>query len=287
MRVYLHQMVRLKCLKPSNLATLTWSSPRYKHLPETLFIQSSDGTLSFISTANTYGSYRCEAEEGNYTAVIQSYDVQLVAPPHAMSPNPDGDEDPLPENTDGLYKDFITLARPSSEDPENYTGKDQHDQFTNNSNKDFGSIVNIQLFTPTAEFRTELDNNLQKLTEEKSFYVEMVILAFLLAVCVCLLVLAGFYMWQQQRSRLKPPSVQVMMVKETRRCRAFLLWTAQKIRTSEWWSESADPCPANVSATILCPSVVVLCLLLHVPSGSMVFCETAETHQTIKQSETS
>lgn len=207
MRVYLHQTVRLKCLKPSNLATLTWTSPRYKHLPETLFIQSSDGTLSFISTADTSGSYHCEAEEGNYRAVIQSYDVQLVAAPRAMSPNPDGDEDPLPEITDGLYKDFITSVRPSSEDQKNYKGKDQHDQFTNKSdiNKDFGSIVNIQLFTPTAEFRMELDNNLQKLTEANSFYVEMVILAFLLAVCVCLLVLAGFHIWQQQRTRLKPP----------------------------------------------------------------------------------
>lgn len=70
-------MVRLQCRRPSSVATLTWTSPRFAHLPEELFIQSADGNLSFFATDATFGTYRCEAEEDGYREGVASYSVQL------------------------------------------------------------------------------------------------------------------------------------------------------------------------------------------------------------------
>lgn len=69
-------MVRLQCRRPSSVAALTWTSPRFARLPEELFIQSADGNLSFFATDATFGTYRCEAEEDGYTEGVASYSVQ-------------------------------------------------------------------------------------------------------------------------------------------------------------------------------------------------------------------
>ncbi|XP_045898438.1 semaphorin-4A-like [Micropterus dolomieu] len=86
--VHLNEAVRLQCQKPSNLATVTWTSPRFRNLPEKLFILSADGSLSFLATADTFGIYRCEAVEGGYKEEVASYAVRQIAPPRSMSPIP-------------------------------------------------------------------------------------------------------------------------------------------------------------------------------------------------------
>lgn len=177
-------MVRLQCLKRSNLATLTWTSPRFKHLPEKLFIQSADGSLSFLATADTFGIYRCEAEEGSYKEVVVSYDVRRIASPRSMSSVPKGDEHHAPNNT----------------------SKDEGDQFNKD---DSGSTNNFQGldFTPTprkdAEFRKELLDEDLKMTAGKSYHSELVVVSLLLVACICVLVLAGLHMWRQRRTGLR------------------------------------------------------------------------------------
>lgn len=207
--VYLNEVVRLQCLKPSNLATLTWTSPRFKHLPEKLFIQSADGSLSFLATADTFGIYRCEAEEGSYKEVVVSYDVRHIASPRSMSSVPKGDEHHAPNNKDEFYEDIVTAVAsvtPPSGDPEGYTSKDEGDQFNKD---DSGSTNNFQGldFTPTprkdAEFRKELPDEDLKMTAGKSYHSELVVVSLLLVACICVLVLAGLHMWRQRRTGLR------------------------------------------------------------------------------------
>lgn len=176
--VYLNEVVRLQCLKCSNLATLTWTSPRFKHLPEKLFIQSADGSLSFLATADTFGIYRCEAEEGSYKEVVVSYDVRQIASPRSMSSVPKGDEHHAPNNKDEFYEDIVTavasVTPPSGETPR----------------KD-------------AEFKKELLDEDLKMTAGKSYHSELVVVSLLLVACICVLVLAGLHMWRQRRTGLR------------------------------------------------------------------------------------
>ncbi|GLD69007.1 semaphorin-4B-like protein [Lates japonicus] len=81
--VNLNEVATLQCLKPSNLATLTWTSPQFSNLPEKHFVQSTDGSLSFLVSASTFGTYSCEAEEGGYKEVVASYTVRQMAPPRS------------------------------------------------------------------------------------------------------------------------------------------------------------------------------------------------------------
>lgn len=201
--VYLNEVVRLQCLKRSNLATLTWTSPRFKHLPEKLFIQSADGSLSFLATADTFGIYRCEAEEGSYKEVVMSYDVRRIAPPRSMSHVPKGDEHHAPNNKDEFYEDIETAVptvTPPSGEPEGYTSRGKGDQF---NKEDSGSTNNFQGldFTPTPRKDPTSRGYDQS---AKSYHSELVVVSHLLVACIVLiLVLAGLYMWRQRRTGLK------------------------------------------------------------------------------------
>ncbi|XP_070768446.1 semaphorin-4A-like [Enoplosus armatus] len=214
--VHLNEAVRLQCQKPSNLATLTWTSPRFKNLPEKLFIQSADGGLSFFATADTFGSYRCESEEGGYKEVVESYDVRQITP-HSMSPILN-----VPSNKDESYEDIATeepvTHRVPPSDPEDNDMKDESEEFTTNlkneadykNKEDSGLKNNLQDndvdFTPTsrkdAQSRKEpLDDT--QMTKEKSYHRELVVVSLLLATCVCVLILGGLHMWRQRKTGLR------------------------------------------------------------------------------------
>ncbi|XP_073342175.1 semaphorin-4A-like [Pagrus major] len=223
-RVHLNEVVKLPCVKPSNLAALTWTSPRLKAQTNNLFIQSADGTLSFIATADTFGSYRCEAEEGRYKEVVMSYNVWLIAPPRSMSPVTKVNNDDPPGTKDESFEDISTdkpptFMSPTSEHPEDDRRTDAGDKFTTNlkeeaeSNaEDSGSKNDLEDddldFTPTsrnnAQVMEELPDDTQKVLKEKSYYSELVVVSLLLAACVCVLILGGLHMWNRRRTGLKP-----------------------------------------------------------------------------------
>ncbi|XP_056301178.1 semaphorin-4B-like isoform X2 [Pseudoliparis swirei] len=109
--VHLNEAVRLRCLKPSNLATLTWTSPGFKSLPEELFIPSADGGLIFFAAAATFGSYRCEAEEDGYREVVASYVVQQVAAPDLRRDARSGKETPeIARVQESFYGELVAVS---------------------------------------------------------------------------------------------------------------------------------------------------------------------------------
>lgn len=222
--VHLNEAVRLQCLKPSNLATLTWTSSPFKNLPEKLFIQAADGSLSFLATADTFGIYRCVAEEGKYKEVIASYNVRQIAPPRSMSPIPKSDKYHVPHNKDESYQEIQTEkpVTPPAGDPEDYMITAEGDTFTtyledetDSNEEDSGSQNNLQDsgldFTPTSsqdiQSRKELLDGTQKKPEEKSYYSEMVVVSLLLAACICVLILGGLHVWRQRETSFKMNSL--------------------------------------------------------------------------------
>uniref|UniRef100_A0A672G3G1 Sema domain-containing protein n=1 Tax=Salarias fasciatus TaxID=181472 RepID=A0A672G3G1_SALFA len=98
--VALGEVVNLRCQKPSNQASVSWTSHPFKSLSEKLFIRSADGSLRFLAAADTMGTYRCEAEEGGHREVVSSYEVQQTAQPRSLNPLPRVPEEP--------YEDIVT-----------------------------------------------------------------------------------------------------------------------------------------------------------------------------------
>lgn len=201
--------MRLQCSKPSNLASLTWSSPQFKDLSDNLFIQSSDGSLSFLATADKVGIYRCEAEEGGYKEVVKIYNVQHTPPPRSMSPAPECDERYEFTNQDQTYEDIratAPAARPPSGEQED---SEEYDEGESGSS-DAPAPAPIPGPTPKEEGRGRegQSDGVLKRTAEKSYYSELVVVSVLLAACICVLcVLTTSLMWYQRRTglRISPP----------------------------------------------------------------------------------
>uniref|UniRef100_A0A8C2WRM4 Sema domain-containing protein n=1 Tax=Cyclopterus lumpus TaxID=8103 RepID=A0A8C2WRM4_CYCLU len=192
--VLLNEAVRLRCLKPSNLATLTWTSSRFKSLPEKVFILSVDGGLSFLAAAATFGSYRCEAEEGGYKEVVASYDVQQVASPRAFSP--------VAKET---YEELVAATMQPTGDPEEelqFTTDVEHktDPGLKNDLQDDDPGITPN---PGRDARSGKETLEETRVEEKSFYGELVAVSLLLAICVLALTLGGLHAWRQRKAGLK------------------------------------------------------------------------------------
>uniref|UniRef100_UPI0037E9A351 semaphorin-4A-like n=1 Tax=Semicossyphus pulcher TaxID=241346 RepID=UPI0037E9A351 len=217
--VNLNEAVRLPCQKPSNPSTLTWTSHRFTHLPEELFIQSADGSLTFIATADTFGTYRCEAEEGGYKEVIASFDIRPIASPRSTGPLPKDEPEQMPEDEDdeGIVSEEPKAAttQPSG-DPEDPTS--QGDDFTinqteqNDHNKDKTTLNSFQDSAFGLDSTSRKDSHIGKepldgSPEEKSYYTELVVVSLLLVACICLLILGGLHMWRQSTAGKMNPLV--------------------------------------------------------------------------------
>ncbi|XP_069581790.1 semaphorin-4A-like [Brachyistius frenatus] len=198
----LNRAVTLRCVKPSNMAALTWTSPRFQQLPEDLFIQSADSSLRFLATPDTFGTYRCEAEEGGFREVVARYDVRQVAPPRSMSLLPKVDDPSAAESTDGLSEDVL---------PEEPVVKDQgvttgSEDWTDSGVEDFGlkrdDSTNLPLTFGTDSW-SRLDPS-EHAWPEKSYRSELVVVSLLLATCCCITMLAALHVWRQKKTSLKP-----------------------------------------------------------------------------------
>lgn len=212
--VALNEVVRLRCVKPSNLATLTWTSPQFSSLPEELFIRLADGSLSFLATAGTLGTYRCEAEEGGYKETVVSYNVRQIAPPRSISPMPSDDEQSVHESKDESYEEIpteqtVTSRVQPSGDKEDFDTKDKEatfaptlkDETEENPGSETDNCSNIKQTSRTdTRSSPELSNDPPK---EKSYYGELVGVSILLAICILILMLGLLQMGRQRRPGLK------------------------------------------------------------------------------------
>ncbi|XP_071324867.1 semaphorin-4A-like isoform X2 [Trachinotus anak] len=210
--VDVNEAVTLPCLKPSNLAALTWTSSQSRNLPEKLFIQSADGSLRFLATASTFGNYHCEAEEGGYKEVVVGYNVRQRASPRSMSPSPTVSDQHVPSSQDEPQEDII-FETPGTE-PSGEPG-DEEDTFTTRfkdettiKTQDPGLKNNFEDngLNSTVTSRTETHSGKKPVDatrEEKSYYSELVVVSLLLVLCICILALGGLHMWRQRKTEVK------------------------------------------------------------------------------------
>nr|XP_020474506.1 semaphorin-4A-like [Monopterus albus] len=205
--VALNRAVRLQCVKPSNLATLTWTSSQIRSRPENFFIRSSDGSLSFLASDATFGSYHCEAEEGGYKEVVASYNVRSIASPRSMNPSPN-----IPSQNDESYEDIRTVSPlplpgepeclPKEEDGDDDKGKtDTKEQSEQETSLQHGRLDT----TPTCKSGAQsMKEPFDEACKEKSYYSELVVVVTLLVLTyICILTLGGLHVWRQRRSGLK------------------------------------------------------------------------------------
>ncbi|XP_024114109.1 semaphorin-4B [Oryzias melastigma] len=196
--VSLNQAVRLQCEKPSSLAVLSWTSPQRKFLPETLFIRSPDGGLSFLASAQTLGTYSCEAEEAGHREVVVSYRVLETFTPRSIVPQPGEDfedistETAVPEDSVNT-PDPPVLETPSAEDP----GKPAA---TTKAGPDVPTKPAYKTSSSTS--RTENQISMDVPRREKSFYGELVVVSLLLAASVCVMAVGAFVVWRQKKTGL-------------------------------------------------------------------------------------
>ncbi|XP_026227332.1 semaphorin-4B-like isoform X2 [Anabas testudineus] len=211
LNVRLNEAVNLQCVKPSNLATLTWTSPQFSRNQDKLFIQSADGNLSFFATNATFGTYHCEAEEAGYTEVVASYDVQQISP---MRPRTNINERGVSGN-DEPYEEITTkepeipvkpsdtddfMTEPESDD-NNETAIPTQDSGL--SSVQFTDLARIPSAGKSPESRNE---PLGEIRKEKSYHSELVVVSLLLVFCICILILCGLHMWRQSKTANKVDS---------------------------------------------------------------------------------
>ncbi|KAM4736454.1 semaphorin-4A-like [Anableps anableps] len=212
--VQLNESVKLQCLKPSNMATLSWSSSHAAVLPEKLFIQAADGSLSFLASTGTFGSYRCEAEEGGVREVVVSYSVrQASGPRHLTTDN----EESVSESPENIYEDNGTeesAVIPVLHAPKNKTlitseegsqpGKnlaaDPKEHVT--AAKGDGKTDSVQEVVPTSRKDSwSMRKPGEEAQNQRSYHSELVVVSLLLAACVLILAFGAFRIRRQKDAR--------------------------------------------------------------------------------------
>lgn len=192
----------LKCVKPSNLAALVWTSPQFEILRKDVFIQSAEGSLIFHASTATFGTYRCEAQEGGQQEVVISYDVRQIgsaqprSPPLEVDHIPDASEEP--DESILTTQPTTSVTTPVGDPTEsrgagsivtkqNTNANDEEPKFKNTSPSDGLNS------TDDPSWNERLN------APKRSYHSELVVVSLLLATCVLLLLLAGLHIRRQRQ----------------------------------------------------------------------------------------
>ncbi|MCJ8749531.1 hypothetical protein PDJAM_G00177260 [Pangasius djambal] len=191
--VSLKEVVRLRCLLPSQLAQLRWERPGGELSPD-IYMQEDRGNLSFLATPTTLGTYMCQAVENGFTQTLAVYEVR--------------------------QKDDVTLQPPSTSpthSPE--TGRETTTQpkikTTANAIEKKPTVEKTQKPTPSATVsavspsstHAPADGSTNMLQRETrtSYLKELVAVSVLLVICICaLLLVAAYNLRKSYRSRTVP-----------------------------------------------------------------------------------
>lgn len=224
-------VVRLRCSKPSNLATLHWSSPSSHFLSPSSYFLSADGTLVFMATPDTLGTYHCVAEERGYQETLVIYSVRnLISPRSNASPETQSPAQrrtsahlPLPsatEEEEELIPDDgqvtppdeertkestslgETLGRPIEEVEGEQEEEEEEEEGQQEEEKMYEEAPGTELLSD-AQPRTLLPgyhrSEIPRLHQTaRSFHRELVVVSVLLAVCVCVFLVVGLYHWRHR-----------------------------------------------------------------------------------------
>uniref|UniRef100_A0A4W5PQJ9 Sema domain-containing protein n=1 Tax=Hucho hucho TaxID=62062 RepID=A0A4W5PQJ9_9TELE len=220
--VQLNEVVRLNCSTSSNLATLSWKSAKGSTLPHNLFFHPRDESLVFMATPDTFGIYYCISVERGYEETAAIYTVRQSVSPRAIdTPAVQIRITTNIQRTTETKDQMTTMMEIPSDIEEKLDlinfGEDpviNTDVATNNKTPDTQSTTeNLEDKTPDTNSSTEkpedmtpdpqsssekpedIVNHNEPLTA-KSYQSELVAVSFLLAVCVCVLVLGGLYGWR-------------------------------------------------------------------------------------------
>lgn len=169
------EAVRLRCVSPSNLATLTWTGPASSSGRS---VQAADGGLGFLASADTFGTYSCVAEEAGTLDVVATFNVQPAAPRSARPGHDVG-------SVDEPYEAVVTEEASSAPDT---TASVTHDT---EPGQNCGS-------DPTAA--SQSDNGPSVRFGEKSYFSELLVVSLLLVVSVGVLTLGGLLVWRRSRT---------------------------------------------------------------------------------------
>uniref|UniRef100_A0A3P8XQN7 Sema domain-containing protein n=1 Tax=Esox lucius TaxID=8010 RepID=A0A3P8XQN7_ESOLU len=164
----LNEVVKLKCSKTSNLATLYWKSSKASPLPKHLFFTSRDEGLVFLATPDTLGIYHCVSVEQGYEEIATIYYVRQRVSPRII------------DTQSAEVRTTTTIQRTTE-------AKDQMTTIKISQSSDTQTITeNLEDMVNRSEAQTA-----------KSYHSELVAVSFLLSLCVCLLGL-GLFWWSQQ-----------------------------------------------------------------------------------------
>lgn len=210
--VQLDEVVNLPCRKPSNLAKLSWSSSEAAVLPENRFIQAADGSLSFLASTRSFGSYRCEAEEDGVREVVVTYSVQQVAAPrHSLGTSTEDRtvfEDIVTEKPAGPQDETLTTRGEVSQPRTNPTTEPEEPlttskAFSGKTDSVHGGAVSSR------EDRRSMVKPGEDVLSQRSYHSELVVVSLLLAACILILAVGSFRIWRQKKAgprSMRPPS---------------------------------------------------------------------------------
>ncbi|CAB1334234.1 unnamed protein product [Coregonus sp. 'balchen'] len=220
----LDEVVRLKCSTSSNLATLSWKSTKASALPHHLFFHYRDESLVFLATPDTFGIYHCISVERGYEETAAIYTVRQSVSPRAidtpavkirittniqrttetkdqmttMMETPSDTEEKLDLITFWEDPVITTDVTTTNKTPDIQSRTENLEDKTPNTKS---STEKPEDMTPDPQSSSEKPEDIVNLNEPstaKSYHSELVAVSFLLAVCVCVLVLGGLYGWRQQ-----------------------------------------------------------------------------------------
>ncbi|XP_030638980.1 semaphorin-4A [Chanos chanos] len=211
--VVLSERVILPCQSRSKLATLSWRSEN-NSIDQKNYIQSEDGSLMFLASPATLGTYSCISTERGFHQILAIFSLSQSVSPRAMvSPgkpnhNTPNSEPGTPSET-GQTTDMEIV--PESDIIGGHNEESVDSETTDENKEHFHSTVGGAASDPKTTGQTQ-NSGLKPVTEAKSYYRELVTVTLLFCICLCMLLFSGFHWWKWRRISNTGP--QLIPVKE-------------------------------------------------------------------------
>ncbi|XP_016321667.1 semaphorin-4A-like [Sinocyclocheilus anshuiensis] len=185
--VSLNEVVHLQCPGASHLAKRHWERLN-SQLPPKIYIQSDDGSLSFVATPSTLGHYLCQAVENGYSQTLVVYHVKQKSNPTILPATPNRPYS-TPSTEAGIKTPVSTTRLITPEQTEPRPKPDEVHPTVTLKDSPVATTRKSRNFTPLLGTEkedsrmTEPGENLQQ-ADKPSYFQELVVVSILLALCV-------------------------------------------------------------------------------------------------------
>lgn len=189
--VSLNEVINLQCPEASNLAKCHWERLNSQLSPK-IFIQSDNGSLSFVATPSTLGHYLCQAVENGYTQTLIVYHIKQKNNPTILPSSPKitptsaeaGNKTPFSTPTAPKH----TELRPKPEDPSSTVAHKDSPATTTRKSKNFTPLISAE---EESSRMNERSGNFKQV-DKPTYLQELVVVSVLLALCVSALLTIAF-----------------------------------------------------------------------------------------------